>query len=551
MSVFIPLAVTITSAARNHIYYDSRSWCNMSADVILSIVPPVLLYYGAYVSETNVRLAQYNFWTSRSRPISGSGSSSQHRKGVNKLEELMQKMTNILRLEEEIETELDPDGEAQFQARDMVAEVIQLQKDCMRIITSNKNMHEEPYMKNDIPWLGTPDHESPSTTNPASTPGFIAHRSCINDGCGYGVRDILLSSTRQRTAHIIPGDFTWKDLMQGITTSDQIGTQWDLNIFQMNEKTKNNALFAVGWTILRPLMDSDDETLQTFLITLGSSYLDNMYHNQLHGAQVAHHLMCLTKLMDVEPVLEKAELAAIAIAALGHDVGHPGRNNNFFVQSGDSLAVVYNDKSVLENYHAFLTFDILSDPSCNVFADLPGPQYRMLRKHMIDLILATDMVFHFGKISSVCVRRYDPDFDHLRRMGAEASAEDEQDLWTVMDLLIKTADIGHATLPWREHSKWCGYVIAEFFNQGDEERRMGIVMSPLCDRNNQNMPKSQHIFIEKMVLPLLEELNMITSNNNFHPTLIKPAQRNRTEWIKIEEGKGQESSLSFVSATNV
>lgn len=53
--------------------------------------------------------------------------------------------------------------------------------------------------------------------------------------------------------------------------------------------------------------------------------------------------------------------AIMCIAALGHDVGHPGVSNAFLVSTNQSLALVYNDNAVLENYHAYVTFKTITD----------------------------------------------------------------------------------------------------------------------------------------------------------------------------------------------
>lgn len=62
-------------------------------------------------------------------------------------------------------------------------------------------------------------------------------------------------------------------------------------------------------------------------------------------------------------------LASI-IAALAHDVCHPAVTNRFLIQNRDDLAIQYNDKSVLENMHAFTTFDIMSKSGCNILHKL-------------------------------------------------------------------------------------------------------------------------------------------------------------------------------------
>ena len=48
---------------------------------------------------------------------------------------------------------------------------------------------------------------------------------------------------------------------------------------------------------------------------------------------------------------------ALLMAAVCHDVGHPGYNNPFLVESNNKLALKYNDKSPLENMHWAIMFE--------------------------------------------------------------------------------------------------------------------------------------------------------------------------------------------------
>ena len=47
----------------------------------------------------------------------------------------------------------------------------------------------------------------------------------------------------------------------------------------------------------------------------------------------------------------KLELLATLVAAMGHDLDHPGVNEKFLVATGSHLAVLYDNVSVLENHH--------------------------------------------------------------------------------------------------------------------------------------------------------------------------------------------------------
>ena len=58
----------------------------------------------------------------------------------------------------------------------------------------------------------------------------------------------------------------------------------------------------------------------------------------------------------------KTEILSLLVAALCHDVDHPGHSNAFEVNANTHLAMVHNNLSVLENHHAYMTFVILSDP---------------------------------------------------------------------------------------------------------------------------------------------------------------------------------------------
>eukprot|EP00741_Cyanophora_paradoxa_P017816 tig00021017_g17207.t1 len=46
----------------------------------------------------------------------------------------------------------------------------------------------------------------------------------------------------------------------------------------------------------------------------------------------------------------------------------------------------------------------------------------------------------------------------------------------------QVADISNAGRPYYQHTEWSGRVTEEFFQQGDEERRLGLPVSPFCDR---------------------------------------------------------------------
>ena len=94
----------------------------------------------------------------------------------------------------------------------------------------------------------------------------------------------------------------------------------------------------------------------------------NAYHNNLHVADVAYttHLM-LEHGVKAAAQLTQLQCVTALLAAATHDLRHPGVNNNWLMASRDEVAIVYNDRSVLENYHVAEFFRLVARPELNVF----------------------------------------------------------------------------------------------------------------------------------------------------------------------------------------
>lgn len=75
----------------------------------------------------------------------------------------------------------------------------------------------------------------------------------------------------------------------------------------------------------------------------------------------------------------------------------------------------------------------------------------------------------------------------------------------------------------------------EFFLQGDKERENGMDISPMCDRHNATIEKSQVGFIDYIVHPLWETwadlvhpdaqdiLDMLEENRDYYQSMIPPS----------------------------
>lgn len=94
-------------------------------------------------------------------------------------------------------------------------------------------------------------------------------------------------------------------------------------------------------------------------------------------------------------VLSSLELMALYTAAAMHDYDHPGRTNAFLVAIEDKKAILYNDRSVLENHHAASSWQLLCRPENNFVEHLDSAEFKRFRYMIIEAILATDLKRHF------------------------------------------------------------------------------------------------------------------------------------------------------------
>jgi hypothetical protein len=238
--------------------------------------------------------------------------------------------------------------------------------------------------------------------------------------------------------------------------------------------------------------------LDNFLISVRDGYIDtNPYHNSIHGTDVCQTIALYLYNSNVINILSLSELdiTAMLIAAVTHDLGHPGTTNQFQINSYSNLAVLYNDKSVLEHFHASSAFNILNQEKCNILSNYNSSDFKLIRKRIIDSILSTDMIYHTKVMSQM-----------KNRMQSNCISFNFEEKQEVINFLIHAADISHSTKKFEISYKWTNLVSEEFWMQGDEEKKQDLPISFLCDRENTDVAKSQIGFIKGIIMPTVDLL---------------------------------------------
>ena len=313
------------------------------------------------------------------------------------------------------------------------------------------------------------------------------------------------------------------------------------NIFELKEIVGHDKVLPImGKVILDAFgLDSDEiistEKLEPFLVSVSNQYYKTtLYHNSLHGADVTQSLCLYFLNSNAEEICQSLvlDLLGILIAALGHDLGHPGYTNPFHINSSSELALTYNDASCLENFHASKLFKTIRTPGTDIFEKLSVQDYKTIRKRMIGNILATDMANH-GKIMTVIKSRLPinvaenrPKFELLS--GNEKTKFEEQQ--SLFDFMIHAADLAHNTKLFNISLKWVELLSEEFWLQGDKEKSLKLPVSFLCDRESYNVPKSQVGFIKGFIIPTFDCLV------NVFPSLkytLDNAKTNLNRWQRL------------------
>jgi high affinity cGMP-specific 3',5'-cyclic phosphodiesterase 9 len=214
------------------------------------------------------------------------------------------------------------------------------------------------------------------------------------------------------------------------------------------------------------------------------------------------------------------------VAALSHDLGHFGVNNQYLMETAHELSIRYNDRSPLENMHCSELFKIFTDPSANVFSTLEKDAYKETRKAVIEAILHTDVTLHnemVKELSIVYQMHHESQPTPRSRSCSKVNCTipsprkettsippdilaQHQHTQLLMNAFLHTADVGNPMKPWEFCFTLANLCVDEFFEQGDLEKEAGIPVQMLNDRDKVSRPNSQVGFIEFIICPLAERM---------------------------------------------
>uniref|UniRef100_A0A914YTI1 Phosphodiesterase n=1 Tax=Panagrolaimus superbus TaxID=310955 RepID=A0A914YTI1_9BILA len=328
-------------------------------------------------------------------------------------------------------------------------------------------------------------------------------------------------------------------------------SEWSFPIFHIADRYKTTVLTRMTWSVFKEadlfrIFKLPLRKFFNFFHALECGYWEIPYHNRIHAADVLHGCYYLTchpvrafigrpsspelqfNGLDNAPLpvsenMSTLELMALFTAAAMHDYDHPGRTNAFLVASEDKKAILYNDRSVLENHHAAESWRLLCQRENNFIEGLDSAETKRFRYLVLEYILATDLKQHFDIIMQ------------FNDKAADMDLTNEADRVLMAQTLIKFADINSPAKPFQLHRQWTERICQEFYEQGDEEKHRRMPLSPYMDRNEPDVAKLQDSFIAHIVNPLAVALNeaglLPVLPGLEEPELIINLKHNHQKWL--------------------
>jgi hypothetical protein len=272
--------------------------------------------------------------------------------------------------------------------------------------------------------------------------------------------------------------------------------------------------------------------LFTFLHLADEGYLPVIYHNNVHAADVVLIMHWMLNSNYIQYNMNKLDHFMAIVASAIHDMGHDGVNQNFHTKTLSPLSLRYNDRSVLENMHAARAFELMRGHEDADWFQLLSTEFQSdpsekavnlkqyMRKGLLSMVLMTDITKHehlMNQIEDIAAKAQEAGAFQKRALARGTNFEIQapgafDKKLVILEVMLHAADVSNPARPNPLLVQdWTRRIVTEFWHQGDQERHLGLEVSPLCDRVSgfNSVPQSQIGFISFVVKPLFEQVSIV------------------------------------------
>ena len=207
-------------------------------------------------------------------------------------------------------------------------------------------------------------------TRPLPTRAVLASHPRLRPNCQvWPIHPIVSRTYWTTTMNGISILLSWRESHRNGKSS----VQSQSNHFEPHLLLLLSPLVWLGLSILSSFnvcltLNCDESTLRNWLTVIEANYHDNPYHNSTHAADVMQATAYFLRRPRLKSLFDPLDEAICLIAAIIHDVDHPGKNSAFLCNSNNDLAILYNDMwdswgwaHTLSNETMFFLFECLSD----------------------------------------------------------------------------------------------------------------------------------------------------------------------------------------------
>ncbi|KAF3839848.1 hypothetical protein F7725_018565 [Dissostichus mawsoni] len=345
--------------------------------------------------------------------------------------------------------------------------------------------------------------------------------------CGLGINNTMMYNQVKKT---------WAKQSVALDAAKiPLSSELGIDEFHFNDfSLDNDAMITASLRMFLELgvvqkFKIDYEVLCRWLLTVRKNYRTVAYHNWRHAFNVSQCMFAMITTASFRDVLSEAEILALMVGCLCHDLDHRGTNNAFQAKTGSALALLYGTSATLEHHHFNHAVMILQSEGHNIFANLCSKEYSNMMQLLKQAILSTDLTLHFERRNKFfeCV------------LSGEFSWTDEGHREVIRSMMMTGCDLGAVTRPWKISKQVAELVTSEFFEQGDRERSE-LKLTPavsthafqaIFDRNRKDeLPALQLEWIDGICRPLYQA--MLKLNRKLQP-MVDEIDANRNKWQEL------------------
>ncbi|KAG7370377.1 adenylate/guanylate cyclase [Nitzschia inconspicua] len=293
------------------------------------------------------------------------------------------------------------------------------------------------------------------------------------------------------------------------------------------------------------------EQLHSFVQTIASMYNDNPFHNFAHACHVSQATIKLlsrivtpdqidTNTMTYKNQKNASTLHAYtygitsdpmiqfscAIAAMIHDVDHPGVSNATLVKEGADIAGIYGGKSCAEQNSFDLAWDLLMEDHYKDLRDciyVNQEELNRFRQLLVNSVMATDIVDK--ELGALRKARWNKAFSTEDFPEQEEESEIDavhRKATIVIEHIVQAADVSHMMQHWHVYLKW-------------NERFFRECYKAFLDGRMENDPtegwyKGEMGFFDFYIIPLAKKLKDCGVFGVSSDEFLNYAMANRKEW---------------------